>query len=232
MSAINFQQSARTAAPSNQTAERPEQPERPERPEAVEHATVLTGQQLGDQIREEVRQSIQNATRAVAESRVAQQEVQQALRDAQQHVRDAEQQVRDARTADQRGAAQQELSGAQTELRALQSGLAMAHTVQTPMLPRDMVPPQAVYISIAFFVMIAVIIVGWPLARALGRRLERRGDMPGTDPALAGQLQRIEQAVEAMSIEIERISESQRFMAKLQSGAPVERSALETGERR
>jgi hypothetical protein len=30
------------------------------------------------------------------------------------------------------------------------------------------------------------------------------------------QLQRIEQAVDAMAIEVERISESQRFMAKLQ----------------
>ena len=38
-----------------------------------------------------------------------------------------------------------------------------------------------------------------------------------TGPALSGQLQRIEQAVEAMAIEVERISESQRFMVKLQS---------------
>lgn len=33
-----------------------------------------------------------------------------------------------------------------------------------------------------------------------------------------------------MSIEVERISESQRFMAKLQSGS-AERAALESGER-
>ena len=97
----------------------------------------------------------------------------------------------------------------------------------------DMIPPQAVDISIAFFIMIAVIIIGWPLARAMGRRLERRADAPARpDPAITGQLQRIEQAVEAMSIEIERISESQRFMAKLQNGA-AERPALgAAGERR
>ena len=97
----------------------------------------------------------------------------------------------------------------------------------------DLIPPQAVDISIAFFIMMAVIIIGWPLARAFGRRLERRADAPAlADPAIAGQLQRIEQAVEAMSIEIERISESQRFMAKLQTGSAAERSALGVGERR
>lgn len=97
----------------------------------------------------------------------------------------------------------------------------------------DVIPPQAVDISIAFFVMIAVIIIGWPLARAFGRRLERRGDLPAApDATMAGQLQRIEQAVEAMSIEIERISESQRFMAKLQNGAAADRAALGGGERR
>ena len=97
----------------------------------------------------------------------------------------------------------------------------------------DVIPPQAVDISIAFFIMIAVIIIGWPLARAMGRRLERRADAPALpDPAIGGQLQRIEQAVEAMAIEIERISESQRFMAKLQSGATPDRSVLGAGERR
>jgi hypothetical protein len=185
-----------------------------------------------DQLREQIRQTIQDATRAATESR----DIQQAVRDAQQHVRDAEQHLREARTDDQRGAAQQELFGARTELSALQgiNRIPIIHTStgQPARLAQDMIPPQAVDISIAFFIMIAVIIIGWPLARAIGRRLERRADTPALpDPAIAGQLQRIEQAVEAMSIEIERISESQRFMAKLQNGA-AERSSLGAGERR
>jgi hypothetical protein len=78
-----------------------------------------------------------------------------------------------------------------------------------------------------FFIMCAVMVVGWPISRALGRRLERRGDGPAAiPPALTEQLQRIEQAVDAMSIEVERISESQRFMARLQSQAGAERVAL------
>lgn len=79
------------------------------------------------------------------------------------------------------------------------------------------IPPQAVDIAMGFFVMCAVIVIGWPLARAFGRRLERRGDSGVVAPAMADQLQRIEQAVEAMSIEVERISESQRYMARLQN---------------
>ena len=79
------------------------------------------------------------------------------------------------------------------------------------------IPPQAVDIAMGFFVMCAVIVIGWPLARAFGKRLERRGDAGVVNPAMADQLQRIEQAVEAMSIEVERISESQRYIARLQS---------------
>jgi hypothetical protein len=37
---------------------------------------------------------------------------------------------------------------------------------------------------------------------------------------VSDQLQRIETAVESMAIEIERISESQRFLTKLQAGQP------------
>ena len=94
-----------------------------------------------------------------------------------------------------------------------------------------LIPPQAVDISIAFFVMCAVMVVGWPLARAFGRRIERRGDVPAAPTAMAEQLQRIEQAVEAISIEVERISESQRFMARVQSQGAPEPMALPTQRR-
>ena len=84
-------------------------------------------------------------------------------------------------------------------------------------------PPQIATISIAFFVMCAVIIIGWPLARAFARRMDRRSDATAVTPGVTAQLQRIEQAVDAMSIEVERISESQRFMAKLQNAGTADR---------
>ena len=85
-----------------------------------------------------------------------------------------------------------------------------------PRAMENIIPPQAVDISIAFFIMIAVMVVGWPIARAFGRRIERRGQVASLDSGTMEQLQRIEQAVDAMAIEVERISESQRFMARLQ----------------
>ena len=79
-------------------------------------------------------------------------------------------------------------------------------------------------IAIGFFITCAVIIVGWPISRALGRRFERRGAPPALEAGVTDQLQRIEQAVEAIAIEVERISESQRFLAKIQekSGSAIE----------
>ena len=94
-----------------------------------------------------------------------------------------------------------------------------------------MIPPQAVDISIAFFIMCAVMVIGWPIARAFGKRLEKSGQGAAISPAVGEQLQRIEQAVEAMSIEVERISESQRYLAKLHAPAN-EPAALDSGTRR
>jgi hypothetical protein len=55
--------------------------------------------------------------------------------------------------------------------------------------------------------------------RALTRYLERRRRSPSPtdaiDSRLAARLERIEQTVEATAIEVERISEANRFMAKL-----------------
>ena len=101
------------------------------------------------------------------------------------------------------------------------------YTIQNGFGQNDSGMPEGVRdISVAFIIMCAVMVIGWPIARALGKRLERPADLPAVNPAMADQLMRIEQAVDAMSIEIERISESQRFLAKLQSGqgaVPVER---------
>ena len=84
--------------------------------------------------------------------------------------------------------------------------------------PND-VPEGAIIISVAFFVTVAVIAIGWPLARAFGRRMDRGAVAP--PPALSREMGdrmvRIENAVESIAIEIERISEGQRFTTKLLS---------------
>ena len=186
-------------------------------------------QQAGQDIGQTIRDAVEQATReAQQEVRNAQQEVrdaQQRVRDAQQEIRDAQQQMREARTNDQRGAANQAMAGAQQSLREAEAALRNmqrqgrnAPFVYTSQPPNDRpaIPGEAVDIAIGFFVTCAVIIVGWPISRALGRRFERRGAPPALEAGMAEQLQRIEQSVEAIAIEVERISESQRFLAKIQ----------------
>ena len=78
---------------------------------------------------------------------------------------------------------------------------------------------------------LAAVVILYPIMRALGRRLEGSGRSGALDTGSAERLQRIEQAVDAMAIEVERISEAQRYAAKLQAGQVGEPSAL-PGERR
>jgi hypothetical protein len=73
-----------------------------------------------------------------------------------------------------------------------------------------------VIISVAFFVMCAVIAIGFPLARAIARRMDKRGAAsPGADSDTRARLERIEQAVDAIAVEVERFSEGQRFTTKV-----------------
>lgn len=74
-----------------------------------------------------------------------------------------------------------------------------------------------VLVPIAFFITVAVIIVGLPLARAFARRMDRRGAAPEMPPEALQRLQHMEQAIDAIAVEVERISEGQRFTTKLLS---------------
>ena len=94
-----------------------------------------------------------------------------------------------------------------------------AVVVQTPppwMHPGD-IPPHVVEVISMFLFATVIIIVGLPIARAIGRWMDRRGTPAPVNAELAAQITRIEQAVDTMAVEVERISEAQRFQAKLLS---------------
>ena len=88
---------------------------------------------------------------------------------------------------------------------------------QAPFDASNIIPPQAVDMAVSFFVMVAVIVIGLPIARAIARRMDRRSQAPAAMPDGAPRLDRIEQAIEAVAIEVERISEGQRFTTRLMS---------------
>jgi len=76
--------------------------------------------------------------------------------------------------------------------------------------------PQVVDISLAFFLTIAFCVVGFPLARAFARRMDRKTDFKSVaGPDLTPHIRQLQESVDAMAIELERISEGQRFTSKL-----------------
>ena len=103
-----------------------------------------------------------------------------------------------------------------------------------PRVFENTIPREAVTISVAFFLMFAVIIIGLPLARAFARRMDRKGASPSQmSGELTSQLAHLNQSIDAIALEVERISEGQRFTTRLLSeqkeGA---RQSLPTGTNR
>jgi hypothetical protein len=91
------------------------------------------------------------------------------------------------------------------------------HTVIGMPPPGEIIPPQAVDMALAFFFTIAVIIIGLPIARAFARRMDRKSGVPQVPSEVSAQLAHLNQAVDAIALEVERISEGQRFTTRLLS---------------
>lgn len=82
----------------------------------------------------------------------------------------------------------------------------------------DDMPPRVKDVSIAFIVMLAFVIIGLPFMRAIAKRIERGAPTPVAIPAqMQAQMEHLMQSVDAIAIEVERISEGQRFATKLLS---------------
>lgn len=74
-----------------------------------------------------------------------------------------------------------------------------------------------ILVPLGAFATAIVLAVGVPLARAYSRKMDAESKNPRIPTEVSGRLERIEQAVEAVAIEVERISEGQRFTTKLLS---------------
>ncbi|BAH37693.1 MAG TPA: hypothetical protein DGD08_16100 [Gemmatimonas aurantiaca] len=84
-----------------------------------------------------------------------------------------------------------------------------------PARARKDVPNGAIAVIAIGCSMVVAITLGSPLVRSFARWLDRRGDQSRTPNDVAQRLAAIEQAVELVAVEVERISEGQRFTAKL-----------------
>jgi hypothetical protein len=72
-------------------------------------------------------------------------------------------------------------------------------------------------IPIVLFITMGVTAIGWPIARALARKMDRESLQPKIPLELQGRLERMELALDSIAVEVERISEGQRFTTKLLS---------------
>ncbi|MGH7693879.1 MAG: hypothetical protein ACRENH_02810, partial [Gemmatimonadaceae bacterium] len=100
---------------------------------------------------------------------------------------------------------------------AAEQARAEAGVTQPPPIPSfvDQGPPENIMILI---IVLAALTAGTlilrPLFKAFGSRLERRGEQPAAIPDFAPRMDRMEQAIEAIAVEVERISEGQRYVTK------------------
>ena len=169
-------------------------------------SVILLEQQSAAEVRAQARTEAQEAAaQARAEAQAAAAEARaEAARIREQVQRDVQQQIREQ--------VQQQVRIGQGQ---------RGEIIVQPPFPapweRNDIPPHVVDVITMFLVAMVICIVGLPIARAVGRWIDRRGSPPAVSAELAAQMTRIEQAVDTMSVEVERISEAQRFQAKLLS---------------
>ncbi len=96
-------------------------------------------------------------------------------------------------------------------------------TVTIQQVPPQLMPlaRMAQETALGLMGLLAAIFILGPFARMIARRMERRPEMRAAEQhdhliqQQMHQLEQLQQSVDAMSVEVERISESQRFQSKL-----------------
>jgi pilus assembly protein TadC len=70
-------------------------------------------------------------------------------------------------------------------------------------------------VPVVLFICVAATIIGLPIARAYARRVDSGQRDDRALPDVTARLERMEQAIDSIAVEVERIAEGQRFTAKL-----------------
>lgn len=72
-----------------------------------------------------------------------------------------------------------------------------------------------VIVPLGGMVMIIALVIGRPAVKAWATKAENESKRPALPPEVASRLERMEQSIDAIAVEVERISEGQRFTTKL-----------------
>jgi hypothetical protein len=165
-------------------------------------------QQSREQIRDQAEQMRQQAEQMREHAQQMREQAQEAAREAQ---RAAEQAIRDAHV---------EGRSVGRVIRIPQGPPpphpGETHTSVPPWQRDEGIPPEVVDIVGMMTFATAAVLILRPLMRAFANRFERRGAAPpALPPEFSAHMQRLEHAIEAVAIEVERISEGQRYTTKL-----------------
>ena len=87
----------------------------------------------------------------------------------------------------------------------------------TPWNADNVIPPQVTEILAIVAIGMVAVIMAFPIGRAIARYIDRRGHAPKVPDDVVKRLGSIEQSIDAIAIEVERMSEAHRFTTKLLS---------------
>lgn len=97
----------------------------------------------------------------------------------------------------------------------------------------EMIPPEVpVIIGLSFAGLIGLI-MAFPIGRAIARYIDRRGTVARTPAEMSDRLAAIEQAIDSVAVEVERMSEANRYTTRLlveRGAAPDFASGARGGE--
>jgi hypothetical protein len=80
---------------------------------------------------------------------------------------------------------------------------------------QELIPARAVDITVAICSTLVVLVLGAPLLRYWLRRAERRQAQQAMDAAVAARLDAMERHIDTVAVELERVSEGQRYFTRL-----------------
>lgn len=180
---------------------------------------------------------------AAAQARQLEQEVARDLRQAQADARQAQADVRQAANDARQDAIQADPQGTSVATSVSPDGFTKTITYpngrggyskividrngvqiggdrvssSTRSLGQRDIPPNVKALADNMFASVALILIGVPMVRGFWRWVERRGTPVTVQPEVMQRLAAIENAVESIAVEVERVSEGQRFTTKLLS---------------
>ena len=84
------------------------------------------------------------------------------------------------------------------------------------------------FVPLGGMAMIVALVIGRPAVKAWAKKVENESRHPSLPPEVASRLERMEQSIDAIAVEVERISEGQRFTTKLLSDTQNNRALPES----